>query len=109
MSDQDENEQIVRNFLMGAAHTQAALRRRRVILFVDESMLTEHGYEPVFVAEGETGCYRQGRENHQQPWYFGHDFKVAKRLVDEANERLGVSPEEAHHIVMASMFPGYRP
>ncbi|GAA3751449.1 hypothetical protein [Micromonospora maritima] len=82
-----------------------AFAGKRIVMYVDETMLTERGYRPVMIVEGERGFHEQGDpERLQEPWYFGHDFRTAKRLVDEANERLGISPEEALKIVFASMF-----
>lgn len=95
--------------LAGAVGAQAAISNRRVVLYVDQTMLTERGYRPVMVAEGESGYYEQGDpENLKEPWYFGHDFPTAERLVDEANARLGITPEEARDIVFSSMFPDHR-
>ena len=82
---------------------------KRIVLHVDESMLTDRGYRPVMVVEGESGFRQQGDPaSLKEPWYFGHDYKTARRLVDEANRRLGISPEEAREIVLDALFPARR-
>ena len=77
---------------------------QRQCLYVDESMLQEEGYVPSMVTEGEPGyAPLAGNGPFARPWFFGQDIETARRLVDEANAKLGITPEEAHDIVMSSM------
>lgn len=103
-TEQDQSAALAK-----AAEAQAATSNRRVVLHVDQTMLTEHGYRPVMVVEGEDGYHQQGNPDKlQEPWYFGHDYLIARRLVNEANERLGLTPKEALDIVLDSMYPARR-
>lgn len=89
--------------------------KARMILHVDETMYVEgHGFRPVFVVEGEDG-YRdngtwpyEGKNGQTMPWFFGHTIEMARKLVREHNERLGVSEEEAFKIVARNMARGRR-
>jgi hypothetical protein len=80
---------------------------KRQCLYVDESMLQEGGYVPSLVTEGEPGhAPLVGRGRLAQPWYFGRDIEQAKRLVVEANAKLGVTEADATAIVLSSMAAG---
>lgn len=79
-------------------------REPRKVFFVDETMLTEHGYVPSMVTEGEPGFTPlSGNGEFAQPWYWGHDIDVAQRLADEANLELGIDRQLALLIIASSM------
>lgn len=76
----------------------------RSCLYVDETMHTPKGYIPSFVTEDEAGHSPMiGSGPLAQPWYFGDDIDTAKRLVDQANAEIGISPQDMLEIVASSM------
>ena len=76
----------------------------RIALYVDETMETPEGFIPSLVTENEAGhSPLAGKGAFSAPWYFGHDLITARRLVDEANAKLGLTPIEAIEIVASSM------
>ncbi len=74
---------------------------KRSVLYVDQTMYTPNGYVLVLVTECEAGFGRTAPES--EPWYFGKDIQTAKRLCDEANAKMGFTPEQAQEIVSGSM------
>lgn len=83
---------------------QESTPRRRMAFFVDATMHTPNGYVPAVVYEGESGYYPMiGQGELSEPWYWGHDLTKAEQLADEANAKLGLSPEEAKAIIHSSI------
>ena len=77
---------------------------RRQCLYVDETMQHEGGYVPSMVTEGEPGhAPLEGNHPLASPWFFGQDIETAKRLVEETNAKLGITPDQAREIVLSSM------
>jgi hypothetical protein len=58
---------------------------------------------PSVIKEGEKGHFPMTGKEDQQPWYWG-SFEDACKLADEMNEKLGLSKEEVHKMILASMF-----
>ncbi len=74
---------------------------------VDETMLTEHGYVPSAVTEGEAGhTPMTGNGEHASPWYWGHDLAKAKAIAAQANAELGLSERDVLDIIVSSMNAG---
>ena len=91
--------------------TTASPKFSRTIVFVDETMLVEgEGYRIPLVVEGENGHHPTGTwpytgaVGETRPWFWGPTIEKAREACERYNERLGVSKEEAHAIVLASMF-----
>lgn len=67
------------------------------------------GYRVSIVEEGvaghtPTGTWPyEGKPGQQLPWFWGDDYEQAKRLADEYNARLGLTPQDALDIVTSSM------
>lgn len=76
----------------------------RFAFFIDITLHTPKGFIPSFVEENEPGHWPMiGRGELAEPWYWGHDIATAKRICDEANAKLGLTPAEANDIVISSM------
>lgn len=95
--------------------TKKADPARRMVMFVDETMLVEgHGFRPVFVVEGEDGFREngtwpyEGKVGQVMPWFFGPTIEDARRQCAQMNERLGISEHEAVMIVAMAMARGSR-
>jgi hypothetical protein len=77
---------------------------KRKCFYVNELMLTEHGYIPSMVTEGEPGhSPMKGNGPFAQPWYWGHDLDKAKEIAKKANEELGLTEDDVTTILLSSM------
>lgn len=84
--------------------TGGAAAPRRCLHILETEYDKDGGYIPVMVTENEPGYNAmRGQGELAQPWYWGHDLDVAKRLAAEANADLGISPDDALEIVASSM------
>jgi hypothetical protein len=93
-----------------APHEAARADEPRMAIHVDQTMLTPNGYVPAIVFEKEPGYYPlTGNGEMAQPWHWGHDLAVAKRLARGANAHLGLSPREAQDIVASSIAASLAP
>ncbi len=93
--------------LRDSIDTLARRDKARVVLYVDPTMQHGENFLPTLNVEGDDGYYRvpeQFRAAVAQ--FFGPDYRVAKRRVDEVNETLGVPRDEAREIVIGVMFRG---
>jgi hypothetical protein len=80
-----------------------ALPAPRRCIYVFETSLTEHGYVPSMITEGQAGhSPMTGNGEHSQPWYWGHDLATARRLAAEQNTKMGLSPSDVNEIVASS-------
>jgi len=72
-----------------------------------EGQTSDGQYVPSVVVENESG-HRPllGRGELSVPWRWGSDFEKAKQIAAEANEAIGVSPEDAIEIVASSIRAG---
>lgn len=79
----------------------------RKVWYLDRSMYeVGKGFRPVIQVEGENGFHMNGDpEKGVEPYYVGHDYATAKRIVDEWNMELGIDPDEARDIVLDAMYP----
>lgn len=67
--------------------------------FILETVRSGDGqYIPCIAERNKAGYYRTD-------WKWGMDLALARKLCDEANERLGLSKNEALTIQLSSMFP----
>ena len=73
---------------------------KRYCYFIFESMKDEQGnYRPGIAVDGEPGYYVTDYD-------YGTDFMFAQMGVDKANEKIGVSVDDAMDIVATSMAAG---
>lgn len=80
----------------------------RRVWYLDRSMCESgKGFRPVIQIEGEHGFTQQGG-NGVEPYYLGHDYETASRIVDNWNSEMGIDPDEAREIVLDAMFPERR-
>lgn len=76
----------------------------RYCYYLTPTMLTADGYLPIIVIEGVPGSTPpSGDAATAQPSWWGDDLAVAKLRVEEANARLGITPQDARNIVLSSM------
>jgi hypothetical protein len=79
----------------------------RQCFWLDETCVDPNGkgFIPSLVTEGEPGHspLKGDPEKFQSPWVWGPTIQDAKRQVREANEALGITPEQATDIVLSSM------
>jgi hypothetical protein len=77
---------------------------RRCLYILETEYDPDGGYVPVLITEDVPG-YAPLRGNGElaQPWYWGHDIVVAKRIATEANHTLGLSDRDVLDIVASSM------
>lgn len=76
----------------------------RRCLYVDETMLTEHGYIPSMITEGVAGHSPMiGNGAFAEPWYWGHDLAAAQKIAADSNARMGLSEEDVREIRRTSM------
>jgi hypothetical protein len=62
------------------------------------------GYVPSVVYENIGGHFPlTGRGAHAAPWEWSKDYDAARRMADEYNRQIGVSPERSLEIVLSSM------
>lgn len=75
----------------------------RRCLYVFETSLTEHGYIPSMVTEGEPGhALMSGNGEHAAPWYWGHDLSNARAIAEKSNKEMGLSPIDVIDILASS-------
>lgn len=82
------------------------LKGKRFCYFVQRTNYDkEKGYMALMGIEGETGYYPMSGDSKklQEPWYWGHDFKIAEQCADEKNEAMGIDKLEATKIVLGTM------
>lgn len=82
---------------------------KRQCFYIDETMLTEHGYVPSMITENEPGHAPMTGGPGGTPWYWGHDLAAAKKIAAESNARLGISAADALAIVLSSMTADRQP
>jgi hypothetical protein len=81
------------------------MTEKRMAMFVMESQRDEQGELRALIAvEGESGYYKTD-------WFWGKNLDNAERIAKERNEKMGISEDEAHKIVLSTMrktrrFPG---
>lgn len=62
------------------------------------------GYVPSMVVENEPGhTPMRGDGPGSSPWYWGMTYEEACKAAEEANAKLGITPEDAIDIVSSSM------
>lgn len=76
----------------------------RRCFYVCEAWRTEGGgYIPALVTEDEPGYQPlTGAGDGARPWVWGQDLETAKAVCAQANTDMGVTPEQALHIVASS-------
>jgi hypothetical protein len=79
----------------------------RRCFYVSPDALTEHGYIPSVVTEGEPGhAPLTGQGTAAAPWYWGHDYEQACRIAKKANAELGLSDADVVRIMLSSRGAG---
>jgi len=77
---------------------------RRYCYYLTPTMLTPDGYLPAIVIEGVPGTTPpSGDAANAQPSWWGHDLAVARKRVQHANARLGLTQQDVRSIVLSSM------
>ena len=72
----------------------------RKVYFLMESQRDENGDLIVCIAvENEAGYYKTD-------WRWGKDIDWAEEVARKKNEAMGISAEEAHKVVLSTMFKG---
>jgi hypothetical protein len=93
-------------------HVSKMLSTRRWCYWIPADAYVEgKGYRVSIVFEYEAGHYPTGDDawiggDHakRKPWFWGHSYEEAKKVADDMNQqRLGLSPRDAAHIVTTSM------
>jgi len=87
--------------------------RGRMVCFIPGTDHVEgHGFRVAFVVEGEDG-YRPtgtwpytGAVGETLPWFWGPTLAEAEAEAARQNEAMGITPDEAAKIVVASMEKG---
>ena len=88
------------------------LNRRRWCYWIPADGYVEgRGYRVSIVFEYESGHYPTGDDawiagdySKRKPWFWGHSYEEARKVSDDMNQqRLGISPKDAAHIVTTSM------
>lgn len=71
--------------------------------WLDEGSLDpERGYRPSVVVENVAGHFPSGGGD-VEPWYWGFDLELAKKIARERNARMGLSIEDEARIMGSSM------
>jgi hypothetical protein len=79
---------------------QSANKSKKITVIIVETEKDTHGeYIPCVVKEGESGYYIT-------TWKWGTDKKLAEKLADDYNKRLGLSKEEVMQLTLESMRRG---
>ena len=69
----------------------------RKVYFIMETLTDNNGnYIPCIAVENVRGFYRTD-------WEWGNDLDIAQQIVDDRNEKLGLSKKEAMIIQLSSM------
>lgn len=112
-----EDEQETRALVQWAVRVVASGEgtgegRKRVVLYVDESMVdrTTGCFLPVMNIEGDQ-CINlpfPERMRERTALLFGADYRAADALVAELNAENGIDKDTARDIVLATLFPGSR-
>lgn len=62
----------------------------------------ELGYIPSLVFANESGHFPMAGDETQAPWRWG-PYEQARKIAEQENDRLGISPRRAALIIAASM------
>ena len=73
---------------------------QRMVYFIQQTVKSSSGgFIPCIAIEGESGYY-------PTDWDWGTDLELAEECAREKNERLGITEDEAHKIILGTMFRG---
>jgi hypothetical protein len=79
-------------------------RGKRFCFYIPVGQFDEHGYIPSVVTEDEPRHQPlKGNGTHSAPWHWGRTYDGARRICEEENARIGVTPQDAIEIVASSM------
>lgn len=74
------------------------LADKKFVYFIQETIRDEDGgFIPCVAIEGEDGYY-------PTDWNWGTNREEAEACANQKNERMGIDSEEAHKIVLGTMF-----
>lgn len=96
---------------MSESVRQLLARRRWCYWIPTDGYVKGHGYRVSIVFEYEAGHYPTGDDawiagdaSKRKPYFWGHDYDQARKVAEDLNQqRLGLSPKDAAHIVTTSM------
>lgn len=80
---------------------------KRVVLYLEASMQHGENFLPVLNIEGDTGYYLFPKAARSVVGaFFGLNYAVARERVNRVNTALGIDPEEAIDIAVATRLRG---
>jgi len=120
MSDEpDSIERLISSLMNLAPDVRLSIGRRLIGQTISEpepgrwcyaimvGQTSEGQYVPSVVVENEAGHSPMlGRGEFSVPWRWGSDYDKAKEIAAQANEAIGISPEDASAIVASSIRAG---